>query len=178
MDVKTDSAAAERPSRKRKSSSPPNLNNDETQLDLVALLDALQSVRRGDFSARLPGNHTGIAGKISDTFNEIVEANARIADQLEYVGQVVGREGKISTRVRFGLSGGSWADMERSVNTLVDDLSWPTTQVTRAITAVAKGDLLQSVPLDIDGRPLQGEFLRSASIVNTMIKQLSVFTSE
>src|SRR5439155_1446035 len=31
---------------------------------------------------------------------------------------------------------------------------------------------------DIDGRPLQGEFLRSAAIVNTMIEQLGVFTSE
>jgi HAMP domain-containing protein/CheY-like chemotaxis protein/signal transduction histidine kinase len=50
--------------------------------------------------------------------------------------------------------------------------------VTRAIAAVAKGDLLQTVALDIDGRPLKGEFLQSATIVNTMIKQLSVFTSE
>jgi HAMP domain-containing protein/CheY-like chemotaxis protein/signal transduction histidine kinase len=68
--------------------------------------------------------------------------------------------------------------METSVNTLIDDLLWPTTAVTRAISAVAQGDLLQTVRLDVDGRPLKGEFLRSAKIVNTMIKQLSVFTSE
>src|SRR5258705_133339 len=54
----------------------------------------------------------------------------------------------------------------------------PTRAVTRAIAAVAKGDLLQAVGLGVDGRPLQGEFLRSATIVNTMIKQLNVFTSE
>src|SRR5213079_3367887 len=41
-----------------------------------------------------------------------------------------------------------------------------------------QGDLLQTVNLDVDGRPLQGEFLQSATIVNTMIKQLGVFTSE
>src|SRR5471032_1845490 len=68
--------------------------------------------------------------------------------------------------------------MEASVNTLIDDLLWPTAEVTRAIAAVAKGDLLQTVNLDVDGRLLKGEFLRSATIVNTMIKQLSVFTSE
>ena len=68
--------------------------------------------------------------------------------------------------------------METSVNTLIDDLVWPTTEVTRVISAVAQGDLLQTVRLDVDGRPLKGEFLRSATIVNTMIKQLSVFTSE
>jgi hypothetical protein len=38
---------------------------------------------------------------------------------------------------------------------------------------VAQGDLLQTVRLDVDGRPLKGEFLRSAKIVNTMIRQLS-----
>src|SRR5206468_1435693 len=81
-------------------------------------------------------------------------------------------------RVKFGLSHGAWGEMETSVNTLIDDLLWPTTEVTRAISAVAQGDLLQTVRLEVDGRPLEGEFLRSATIVNTMIKQLSVFTSE
>ena len=68
--------------------------------------------------------------------------------------------------------------MEQSVNTLIDDLLWPTTEVTRALAAVAQGDLSQTMRLDVDGRPLQGEFLRSATIVNSMIKQLGVFTSE
>ena len=142
------------------------------------LLDALQAMRTGDFSIRLPRNLTGAAGKVADTFNEIVAANERMAKQLELVGEAVGREGKTRTRVRFGLSTGAWADMESSVNTLIDDLLWPTTAVTRTITAVAKGDLLQTMPLDVDGRPLKGEFLRSATIANAMIEQLRVFTSE
>ncbi len=154
------------------------VGNDGSMVDLNELLEALQSMRRGEFSARLPGNKTGLAGKVADVFNDIVAANERMARQLEHVGQVVGRDGKTRTRVRFGLSEGAWSDMETSINTLIDDLLWPTTAVTRTITAVAKGDLLQTVPLDVDGRPLKGEFLRSATIVNTMIKQLSVFTSE
>jgi HAMP domain-containing protein/CheY-like chemotaxis protein/signal transduction histidine kinase len=145
---------------------------------LQDLLHALQEMRGGDFSARMSGDHLGIEGKIADTFNEIVAANQRMAQQLERVGQVVGREGKTRQRVKFGLASGSWADMEGSVNTLIDDLLWPTREVTRAVAAVAQGDLLQTVQLDIDGRPLGGEFLQSANIVNTMIKQLSVFTSE
>ena len=68
--------------------------------------------------------------------------------------------------------------MEGSINTLIDDLLWPTTEVTRTVAAVARGDLQQTVRLDVDGQPLMGEFLRSAMIVNTMIKQLGVFTSE
>ncbi len=145
---------------------------------LEELLGALQAMQSGDFSVRLPGSQTGIFGKISDTFNDIVSTNQRMAQQLERVGEVVGKEGKTRQRVRIGAGHGAWAEMESSVNTLIDDLLWPTVEVTRAIAAVAKGDLLQTVNLDVDGRPLKGEFLRSATIVNTMIKQLSVFTSE
>ena len=148
------------------------------ELDLDQLLDVLRAMQAGDFPVRLPGSQVGVAGKICDAFNSIVAANQRIAQQLENVGEVVGRQGKTRTRVRFGLADGAWSDMESSINTLIDDLLWPTTAVTRTVTAVARGDLLQTVPMDVDGRPLKGEFLRSATIVNTMIKQLSVFTSE
>src|ERR1700722_1042642 len=145
---------------------------------LEVLLEALEAVSVGDFSVRLPSHQSGLAGKVADRFNQIVTANERMAQQLEEVGQVVGREGKTRKRVRFGLSHGAWGDMEASINTLIDDLLWPTRAVTRAIAAVARGDLLQTVVLEVDGRPLKGEFLRSATIVNTMIKQLSIFTSE
>src|SRR6202012_4902449 len=64
------------------------------------------------------------------------------------------------------------------LNTLIDDLVWPTTEVTRAIGAVAKGDLSQAMALEADGHALEGEFLHSARLVNRMIDQLSVFTSE
>ena len=124
-------------------------------------------MRLGDFSVRLPGDQTGLSGKIADTFNEIVAANERMARQLEHVGHIVGREGKTRQRVRFGLSDGAWGEMENSVNTLIDDLLWPTTAVTRAIAAVAQGDLLQTVRLDVDGRRLRGEFLGSANIVES-----------
>jgi HAMP domain-containing protein/CheY-like chemotaxis protein/signal transduction histidine kinase len=142
------------------------------------LLQSLQAMRAGDFSARMRGDYLGIEGKIADAFNEIAAANERMAQQLERVGEVVGREGQTRQRVNFGLSSGAWADMESSINTLIDDLLWPTREVTRAVAAVAQGDLLQTVQLDVEGRPLRGEFLQSANIVNTMIKQLSVFTSE
>src|SRR6266567_4033807 len=146
--------------------------------ELHELLSALQAMRVGDFSVRMPGDHVGLMGKIADTFNEIVAANERMAKQLDRVGQVVGRDGKTRQRVKLSLSSGAWGEMETSINTLIDDLLWPTTEVTRAIAAVAQGDLLQTMRLDVDGRPLKGEFLQSATIVNTMIKQLSVFTSE
>jgi methyl-accepting chemotaxis protein len=150
---------------------PPLEANGGSPAELEGLLQALQAMRAGDFSVRMAGEQVGLIGKIADTFNDIVAANERMARQLERVGQVVGREGKTRQRVKFALSAGAWGEMESSVNTLIDDLLWPTAEVTRVIGAVAQGDLLQTVRLEVDGRPLQGEFLRSANIVNRMIEQ-------
>ncbi len=153
-------------------------HSDVGSPDLSIILASLQTMRDGDFSVRLPGTWTGLAGKIADTFNDIVSANEQIARELKRVGQVVGKEGRTRERMRFHLPKAAWGEMEVSVNTLVDDLLRPTTEVTRAIAAVAKGNLTQTVQLDVDGRPLEGEFLQSATIVNTMIQQLGVFTAE
>ena len=146
-------------------------------------------------SARAPYSHAGDAGrrffgspdagepdelgKIADTFNEIVAANQRMAQQLA-TGRPGGRAGRQDPNPgevrRIELAPGANGRLGQSA--LIDDLLWPTNEVTRTIAAVAQGDLLQTVRLDVDGRPLKGEFLRSATIVNTMIKQLGVFTSE
>jgi HAMP domain-containing protein/CheY-like chemotaxis protein/signal transduction histidine kinase len=152
--------------------------NGSRPAELKQLLNALQEVRSGNFTVRLPSDWPDLVGKIADEFNAIVAVNQRMAEQLESVGQIVGREGRTRRRVRLASVAGSWGEMEASVNTLIDDLLWPTTEVTRAIEAVAQGNLLETMRLDVDGRPLRGEFLRSATIVNTMIKQLGVFTSE
>ena len=147
-------------------------------LDLRKLLRALQAVRDGDFTVRMSGDKTGIAGKVADTFNEIVTSNQRMARELERAGEIVGKDGKTRHRVSSDRRSGSWGAMETSVNTLIEDLLWPTTEVTRTIAAAAKGDLSQTMRLEVDGRPLKGEFLRSATIVNTMIEQMSAFSTE
>ena len=94
--------------------------------NLSVILAGLQTMRDGDFSVRLPGSWTGLAGKLADTFNEIVTANEQMANDLKRVGKVVGKEGRTRERARFQQSKGAWGDMEVSVNTLVDDLLRPT----------------------------------------------------
>src|SRR5580698_6601521 len=104
---------------------------EDQQVDLRRLLRALQAVRDGDFSVRLAGDQTGLAGKIADTFNEIVTCNERLAGELERAGQIVGKDGKTRHRMSSDRRSGAWGAMEASVNTLIDDLLWPTTEVTR-----------------------------------------------
>ena len=164
--------------KKRAGKSDDDSSAPGSPLELQNLLQALRAMRAGDFSVRMTGEEDGLLGKIADTFNDIVAANQRMAEQIDRVGELVGREGQTRHRVKFGLSNGAWGEIESSVNTLIDDLIWPTKEVTTAVAAVAQGNLLNTVRLEVDGRPLKGEFLEAATIVNTMIKQLSVFTSE
>jgi HAMP domain-containing protein/CheY-like chemotaxis protein/signal transduction histidine kinase len=142
------------------------------------LLQALIALRDGNFEVRLPSDLTGVSGKIADAFNDIAAVTDRRARETARVSRAVGKEGKLKQRMNVPGAVGGWADEVGDINTLIDDLVWPTTEVTRAVGAVAKGDLSQSMALEVDGRALDGEFLRSAKLVNTMIDQLSVFTSE
>jgi len=106
----------------------------------------------------MAGDQVGLAGKVADTFNEIVDSNEKLALELERAGQIVGKDGRTRHRMRSEKRSGAWGAMESSVNTLIDDLLWPTTEVTRTITAVAKGDLSQAMRLEVDGRPLKANF--------------------
>jgi HAMP domain-containing protein/signal transduction histidine kinase/DNA-binding response OmpR family regulator len=142
------------------------------------LLSAMLSLRDGDFAVRLPSDIVGVDGKIADAFNDIAAVSERRARETSRVSRAVGKEGKLKQRMTVPGVVGGWAEEVGAINMLIDDLVWPTTEVTRAVGAVAKGDLGQSMALEVDGRPLEGEFLRSAKLVNKMIDQLSVFTSE
>src|ERR1700674_5399453 len=132
------------------------------------MLSVLTAVKRGDFSARLPADWTGPAGKVAAALNDVIESN----QQLEKVLQRLGK------RAALGDAGGAWATSLESVNDLIDDLLRPNSEIAGVIGAVARGDLSQTMPMEIDGRRLQGQFLDTAKTVNTMVHQLSLFTSE
>ena len=148
------------------------------RLDVKVLLATLNAFKKGDLSVRMPSDWTGLAGKVADTLNDIIDANAQVVSEMSAVSRVVGREGHLDRRASAPQATGAWATIVRSVNTLIDDLVRPTTEMARVIGAVAKGDLSQTMSLDVDGRPLKGQFLRAAMSANTMVDQLSSFASE
>src|SRR5438876_1388785 len=149
-----------------------------SELDTRQLLTALMAFKRGDFSARLPEDWIGIPGKIADTFNAVIETNESMTRELERIGRVVGKEGRITQRVSIGEVLNSWSDAIGSINNLIGDLVQPTSEMARVIGAVAKGDLSQTMATEIEGRPLKGEFLHTAKTVNAMVGQLGAFASE
>src|SRR4030095_9389884 len=110
--------------------------------------------------------------------NEMVEMNERLAAELARLSVAVGQQGRIGERATRGPVTGSWGDAVAAVNSLVANLAQPTAEAARVIGAVAKGDLSQTMALEIDNRPLQGEFMRTAKTVNRMVDQLGAFAAE
>ncbi len=147
-------------------------------LDAQLLLAALTAVKKGDFSVRLPSTWSGVNRSIAETLNEVIELNDRMARELERASSVVGKQGKISYRLSLPGVGGDWRTLEESVNTLIDDLVRPTSEMARVIGAVALGDLSQTMSMEVDGKPLEGQFLRIAKTANKMVDQLRSFASE
>ncbi len=104
--------------------------------------------------------------------------NAALEAELVRVAEIIGREGRMTERARLHGASGAWATTVGSVNGLIDDLVRPTTEVARVIVAVAEGDLNQKMALEIEGRPVKGEFARIGTTVNAMVDQLSSFADE
>ncbi|MEA2435418.1 MAG: hypothetical protein QOG54_2875 [Actinomycetota bacterium] len=149
-----------------------------TRRALDDLLRALQAARDGDFSVRLNARKGSVLGEIGQAYNQTVDQMDRMSKEFTRVSRVVGREGRMTERVKFPQAKGGWVTHVQSVNSLIDDLARPTTEVARVVEAVAEGDLTQKMALKIQGQPVKGEFLRIGTAVNSMLDQLSSFASE
>jgi methyl-accepting chemotaxis protein len=121
---------------------------------------------------------TDLIGDIQRAFNQMAERNAALNRELDRVGRVVGREGRMTERASLGNVEGGWATSIESVNSLIDDLIRPSTEVALVMEAVARGDLNRKMALTIEGQPVKGEFARIGTTVNQMVDQLSSFADE
>ncbi len=145
---------------------------------LEHLVEALDAARRGDFSMRLSKRKKGVMGEVAAAYNELVATNERMTGELVRIARIIGREGRMTERASLPGAAGDWETSVDSINSLIDDLVRPTTEVGRVLMAVAEGDLSQKMALTIEGQPVKGEFLRIGTTVNTMVDQLSSFADE
>jgi HAMP domain-containing protein/CheY-like chemotaxis protein len=173
-------AAPETKPRRRRAASgaPANGTVEVKKQDLERLLDALRSARDGETGMRLPAQQSGLMGDVAKAFNQLAQRREGLTNELGRVSKVIGREGRMTERVQLKGAKGSWAESIDSVNSMIEDLVRPTIEVSRVLDAVAEGDLSQKMSLQIDGRPVRGEFRRIGVTVNTMLDQLSSFAAE
>ncbi len=142
-------------------------------IDSKVLLDVLARVKAGDFTARMPLDWTNVAGKVADDLNAVIIANQTFETEVARVSEVVGTQGKLSKRAALAGSTRSWSGSIESVNSLIDALVRPTTEMQRVIGAVAGGDLSKKV-----GAEVGGEMLELKDTINAMVDQLNGFVSE
>jgi HAMP domain-containing protein/CheY-like chemotaxis protein/GAF domain-containing protein len=145
---------------------------------LEELLRVLTEARDGNFSVRLRARRRDVMGEVQQRTNELIALNARMAKELARVSRIIGREGRMTERVSLGTVDGAWNDTVESVNGMIDDLVRPTTEISRVIQSVAKGDLTQKMALTIEGQPVKGEFAVVGTTVNEMVDQLGSFADE
>ncbi|MEJ7786248.1 MAG: HAMP domain-containing protein, partial [Solirubrobacteraceae bacterium] len=166
--------------RKATANSGAGAQNGEPHEDpaLEELLRVLTAARDGDFSVRLRARRRDVMGEIQQRVNELLAINARQAKELARVARIIGREGRMTERVSLGTVEGTWSDTVESVNSMIDDLVRPTTEISRVIQSVARGDLSQKMALTIEGQPVKGEFAAIGNTVNEMVDQLGSFADE
>jgi HAMP domain-containing protein/CheY-like chemotaxis protein len=155
-----------------------NGHKDKEGLERRELLGALRAFKRGELNVRLPDQLTGIDGQICEAFNDVAQLAETLSNEVVELRQTVGVEGRTHKRLNRSAARGGWAVYVSGVNGLLDDVTAHTGDVARVLTAVAKGDLTQTIDIEGDESALRGDFLRHAKIVNGMVTQLASFSSE
>ncbi|MEU5635082.1 HAMP domain-containing protein [Streptomyces rishiriensis] len=143
----------------------------------------LSAVAEGDLSSRMElRTHTpegtghplrGEFLKVGRTVNNLVDQLSTFTDEVTRVASEVGTEGKLGGQAQVRGMSGSWKDLTESVNTMAYRLTAQVRDIALVTTAVAKGDLSRKVTVHVEG-----EMLELKNTVNTMVDQLSAFSSE
>ncbi|MEU0334698.1 HAMP domain-containing protein [Streptomyces sp. NPDC006193] len=144
----------------------------------------LTAVAEGDLSPRMELRTQGPDGgpghplrgeflKVGRTVNNLVDQLSTFTDEVTRVAIEVGTEGKLGGQARVRGMSGSWKDLTESVNTMANRLTAQVRDIALVTTAVARGDLSRKVTVHV-----AGEMLELKNTVNTMVEQLSAFSSE
>ncbi|MFI6346272.1 HAMP domain-containing protein [Streptomyces sp. NPDC050560] len=131
------------------------------------------AVASGDLSQKVTVSARGEVAQLAETINQMTETLRTFADEVTRVANEVGAEGRLGGQANVPGAAGTWKDLTDSVNTVFRNLTTQVRNIAEVTTAVANGDLSQSVTVDV-----AGEMLELKNTVNKMVHQLSVFGAE
>lgn len=145
----------------------------ETEKFRESLKRTLIAFNKGDFSARMPSDWNSSFYEISTLLNTVISKNQSLTEELTRVSGLVGREGRLGERATVMNVEGQWATNLEAVNSLIEELARPTTEIARVIQSVAMGDLSQKITVEA-----QGDIKSLKETINTMVDTLRSFSSE
>ncbi|MEV0371130.1 HAMP domain-containing protein [Streptomyces sp. NPDC050636] len=133
----------------------------------------ITAVANGDLSQKITVDAQGEILQLKSTINTMVDQLSAFADEVTRVAREVGTEGQLGGRAQVRGVSGVWKDLTESVNFMADNLTSQVRNIAKVATAVAQGDLGQTITVEA-----KGEILELKSTINTMVDQLSAFADE
>ena len=120
------------------------------------MLQALQALRNGDLSVRLPFGLNGTAGEVATTFNELVDMLSSLALEVTRITCEIGTEGRFGGQAEVkGLGeGGIWKEMTNNINVMSANLTNQLRDMNNLTRAAVSGDVSHRVTVGAEGETL------------------------
>jgi signal transduction histidine kinase/HAMP domain-containing protein/CheY-like chemotaxis protein len=146
-------------------------SNLTTQVRNIA--QVASAVAHGDLSQKITVGAKGEVAALAEAINSMTETLRVFGDEVTRVAREVGTEGKLGGQAEVPGVAGTWKDLTEGVNSMAYNLTAQVRNIAQVATAVAKGDLSQTITVDV-----RGEILELKDTINTMVDQLSSFADE
>ncbi|MBA2425596.1 MAG: HAMP domain-containing protein [Actinobacteria bacterium] len=146
-------------------------SNLTTQVRNIA--QVATAISNGDLSKKITVDAKGEVATLADTINSMTDTLRIFAEQVTGVAREVGTDGKLGGQADVPGVAGTWKDLTESVNYMASNLTAQVREILTVTTAVANGDLSQTITVDV-----KGEVLELKNTINTMVDQLSSFADE
>ena len=152
-----------------------NVNNMASNLTVQVrdIANVATAVAKGDLSQKITVDVKGEFLQLKQNLNQMVDSLNLFAGEVTRVAQEVGTEGRLGGQAVVPNVAGIWKDLTDNVNYMASNLTSQVRDIANVATAVAKGDLTQTVTVDV-----KGEFLQLKQNLNQMVASLNLFAGE
>jgi HAMP domain-containing protein/CheY-like chemotaxis protein/signal transduction histidine kinase len=145
--------------------------NLTTQVRNIA--EVTTAVARGDLSRKITVDVKGEILELKNTINTMVDQLNAFASEVTRVAREVGTEGLLGGQAQVSGVAGTWKDLTDTVNVMAANLTEQVRGIVKVVTAVANGDLKQSLTVKS-----KGEVAALAETINNMTATLATFAEQ
>jgi signal transduction histidine kinase/HAMP domain-containing protein/CheY-like chemotaxis protein len=131
------------------------------------------AVAKGDLSQKIRVDARGEILELKETINTMVDQLSSFADEVTRVAGEVGTQGNLGGQAYVPGVSGTWKDLTDNVNVMASNLTAQVRSIAQVATAVARGDLTQTITVDA-----KGEVAALTETINRMVGTLSAFADE
>jgi CheY-like chemotaxis protein len=137
------------------------------------IAEVTTAVARGDLSRKITVDVKGEILELKNTINTMVDQLNAFAAEATRVAREVGTEGKLGGQAQVQGVAGTWKDLTDTVNVMAANLTEQVRGIVKVVTAVANGDLSQSLTVNA-----KGEVAALAETINNMTRTLATFADQ